>query len=81
MVKDFESLKKIVNEYDPVQLLDSASDNEYDSEVRKIVSLLSEDDDINSIADKVHKIFVDSFDEKLAGDKDTYLAIAKKILV
>lgn len=81
MIKDFKSIKNIVNEFDPIHLLDSTADNEYDSEVREIISLLSDNDNVNTVADKIYKVFIESFDEQLAGDKDVYIAIAQKILV
>ncbi|MEZ4180594.1 MAG: DUF1871 family protein [Candidatus Doudnabacteria bacterium] len=79
MIKNFESIKKIVNEADPINLLDSAPDNEYDHEIHEITLVIKEGDNTDVIADKIYKIFIESFDEQTAGDKKVYLSIAKKI--
>lgn len=70
--KFYLEARKIVNEVDPIHLLDVVPDDEYDFEVNTILENIK---DFSCI----YNIFVNAFDEKLAGDKSKYLYIARKL--
>jgi hypothetical protein len=76
-------LKKILNEVDPIGLIDEdtpESLDEYDSEIKEIlkvdISLMNNQE----LGELIHKVFVEYFNEELAGSKETYNAIADKFI-
>ncbi|MTH55012.1 DUF1871 family protein [Bacillus mangrovi] len=73
----FTEIKKIVNEWDPMELLPSAPDDEYEYEIGRIVSLVSKVDSINSLADGISHIFTKAFSENFT--KEKCLPVARKI--
>ncbi|WP_227938175.1 DUF1871 family protein [Alkalihalobacillus deserti] len=75
--KLFNIIKKIVNDWDPIGLLPSAPDDEYEFEVAKIVTLLNKADSVESLADGIATIFTKSFDWSLT--KEDCLPVAQKI--
>lgn len=79
----YESLKAIINEEDPLGLIDTdtpESFNEYDSEVREIlqkdVTLLTQD----ALATWIRDVFISSFNEDIARDRSKYDNIAEKFI-
>lgn len=54
-------VKKIINEWDPIDLLFHAPDDEYHSEIEEIQYLLSITDDSNELAKGIFNVFVASF--------------------
>lgn len=76
-------LREIVNEIDPVGLVDfdtPESLNEYEPELSEIlqedISLLNS----QQLSQRIHAVFVRFFNEELAGPKDNYNLIANKFL-
>ncbi|MBT4210072.1 MAG: hypothetical protein HOE19_04135 [Candidatus Komeilibacteria bacterium] len=81
--KNYELLKSIINEEDPLGLVDSdtpESLNEYDPEIEKIL----EKDIVNlgneELRDWIHEVFVSFFNEELVKGKDKYDSIANKFI-
>lgn len=56
-------IKKIINEWDPVNLFPAAPENEYSVEISKICKIIGQNKNISEIelANHIKKIFVDSF--------------------
>ena len=80
---NYELLKKIINEVDPIGLVDfdtPESLNEYDPELKaifkkNIVQLSKEE-----LGQWIYQVFVEFFDEKLAQRREQYDLIADRFL-
>lgn len=80
---NYELLRKIINEEDPLGLIDfdtPESLNEYEPELREIlkkdISLLGNEE----LGQWIYQIFIIFFSEKLVNGKEKYNLIAKKFL-
>ncbi len=73
----FNIVKKIVNEWDPVGLLPSAPDDEYEFEIARIVSLLSNVDTVNTLSDGIAQIFTKAFGWSFS--EEECLPVSRKI--
>ncbi len=81
--KYFELLKKVINQDDPLGLIDldtPESLNEYDPEIKEIlkkdiVSMKKEE-----LGEWIYQVFISFFNEELVNKKDKYYSIAEKIL-
>lgn len=60
-------VKRVIDEWDPIDLLFHAPDDEYHSEIEEIQHLLSITDDSEELAEGIFNVFVDSF------GKDTFI--------
>lgn len=60
-----EIVKIIIDEWDPIDLLSHAPSDEYCFEIERIYQLLQLTDDINSIAEGIYNIFVESFGDDI----------------
>lgn len=58
-------IKRVVDEWDPIDLLSHSPNDEYHSEIEEIQKLLSKTDDLDELAEGVFKIFVKSFGEEV----------------
>lgn len=56
-------VKRIIDEWDPVDLLSHAPNDEYCSEIEKIRCFLFSVDEADALADVIFKIFTESFAE------------------
>lgn len=75
-----EKVRKVVNDLDPIKLISGgAPEDEYDGEVGKIIVLTQKEIDVDSLADKIYTIFLESFGAELVGDRSIYLEIAQRI--
>jgi len=75
--KIFNIVKEIVNDWDPVGLLHSAPEDEYEIEITRIVSLLNKVDSVYTLSDGLGKVFTKAFD--CSFPKEECLPIAQKI--
>lgn len=76
----YKKVQQVINSVDPVGLVSGgAPEDEYDSQVNKIITLLQTDLEIETLTEEIHKIFIGSFGEETAGDKAKYLDIAEKV--
>jgi hypothetical protein len=73
----FKLVKKIVNAWDPIGLLPSAPDDEYEMEIGRIVALLNKVDSVYTLAEGIGRIFTKAFDWSFT--KEECLPIAQKI--
>ena len=77
----FEEVKKIVNMNDPVGLVEGgAPDDEYHTEIGKIVILLREDLEVETLANKIQGIFLEAFENDAELEKSTFLTISQQLL-
>ena len=79
--KKFKELRTIINQYDPIGLLDiGAPEDEYDSEVKTIIVQLDSNMTEQQVHDLVYREFLRWFDdESIAGQKNAYKDLAKDI--
>jgi hypothetical protein len=74
-------IRRILNKYDPVGLImDDLNPDEYDPEINKILEALDSNMTENDLAEEIYNIFVEFFDDKIAGNKDIYKKVAKEVL-
>ncbi|MDQ5886292.1 MAG: hypothetical protein QG626_253 [Patescibacteria group bacterium] len=74
-----ESVRSILRRVDPIGLISGgAPDSEYDMEALSIANIHARDPD--ELATKIHEIFVKAFDERTAGPRGKYEAIAAEIV-
>lgn len=81
--ENYTRLKKILNEVDPIGLIDfdtPESLNEYDPEIKEIlkqdISLMNN----RELGESIYMIFVEFFSEELVGSKDKYELIADRYI-
>ena len=75
------SIKTIIDEWDPIDLMTHAPNNEYHSEIAEIEILLKRTDNICELATGIHNVFINSFNSDIF--KKTYfecIQIAKKLI-
>lgn len=80
---DYILLKRILNEVDPIGLIDfdtPESLNEYEPELMEIfredvISL-----DAQNLGERIYQVFVQYFNEEIAGAKDAYDLVANRFL-
>lgn len=73
-----KKVKEVIDKHDPVGLISGgAPRDEYAGEVIKVIKLLPCDK--RKLVEEIYKVFVDSFDEQIAGDKSKYELIAGEI--
>lgn len=78
--KAMKTIKDIIDKNDPIGLINiGAPSDEYDSETKQISNGLDKCNSEEDVLNMVYKIFKDSFDEDIAGKKDTFKNIAKQI--
>lgn len=76
----FDEVKSIVNEVDPVGLIGGgAPENEYESQINKIISLLKSNN-TESLADDIYEIFLASFGTDMVSDRDKYKDMAAELI-
>ncbi|EYE87193.1 hypothetical protein Q428_14670 [Fervidicella metallireducens AeB] len=76
------SIKKIIDKWDPIDLLSHAPDDEYHSEISEIGELLkTSSNDLELIADGIYTVFSKSFRGEFSKTKDECKEIAKLILM
>jgi len=81
--EDYILLKEIVNEVDPVGLIDldtPESLNEYDSELKEILKEDISSLDREQLGQRIYGVFVQFFNEEIAGAREQYDSIAGRFL-
>ena len=75
------TVKRIINEWDPIQLLALAPSDEYDYEIHQIEIAAKEAVDVESLAKVIYNIFAESFGFDIFKKTiDVCTIIANKIL-
>lgn len=74
-------VKSVINDWDPIELLFHAPDDEYHSEIDEIQHLLRVTDDSAELAEGIFKVFVESFGQEIfKKSKDECKQIAQILL-
>jgi hypothetical protein len=77
-----DRVKKIIDEWDPSNLLSHAPDDEYDLEIRKITELLPTLKNTDELAVVIQNVFNQCFGNDFFDyDYNIYLSIARKIMI
>ena len=58
-------VKRVIDEWDPIDLLSHAPDDEYHSEIEEIEHLLCVTDDSGELAEGIFKVFVEAFGKEI----------------
>ncbi len=70
----------VLAKFDVLSLIEfGASVNEYDIEAKRIANRIYEVSSIQDVLDLTHSVFVECFDEKIAGSKERYVFVAEEI--
>ena len=79
---NYNTIKSIIDQWDPQLLLNIAPDDEYNPEIKKIVKFINASDYINDseLAKEIQNIFLLAFGSSFHKDYDTCIEISKKIL-
>lgn len=82
MGNSMDEIISIINEWDPINLLNICPTDEYLPEIKQIVSVISENNKMNYIdlGKIIYDIFVNFFGEEFKKDIDECNDIALKIL-
>ncbi|WML45434.1 DUF1871 family protein [Neobacillus sp. PS3-40] len=76
----FEVIQEIINEWDPLDLLSlDCPDDEYESEIQRIVSATLNKDNADKMAEKINEILYKTFGDDFKKSNDC-LQIAERIL-
>lgn len=63
-IKTFELVKGIINEWDPVNLIElGAPIDEYNNEISMIASKIKEESNVNDIAEVIYNTLIEMFDK------------------
>ena len=75
------NVKKIINEWDPIQLLAIAPSDEYDFEIQQIEAVVKETSDVKKVASVIYYTFTEAFGgDVFKKTMDECIIIASEIL-
>ena len=75
------TIKLIINDWDPINLLIHAPDDEYHSEIREIERLLKTTKNYTDLAEGIYDVFIEAFgNNSFKKSKSECRIIAQKIL-
>ena len=73
-------VKQAIDEADPIGLLAiGCPDDEYDPEIKRVLTYVNSYTDLDSLGQRIHQTFVEMFDEHIAGSPEVYQHIAQQI--
>ena len=73
-------IKEIINLWNPLKIVDISFYNEYSYEINRIIEELSKNISAQDLAEKINKIFKNSYNELYEIEKNEEIKIARKIL-
>lgn len=73
-------IKEIINLWDPLKIMDISFSNEYSYEINRIIEELSKNISAQDLAEKINKVFKNSYNESYEIEKNEEIQIARKIL-
>lgn len=80
-MKDYDEVKRMIDEWDPIDLLNIAPSDEYEYEVNQIIALLNHNLTENELAAEIFEVFKNEFgDGVFTKDENECFDIARKIL-
>jgi len=75
-------VKSVIDEWDPINLLSHAPNNEYHSEIEEIEQLLKHVKDCDLLAEGIYHVFLKSFGEiSFCKTRSECIVIAQKLLM
>jgi len=76
-----DNLRKIFNRYDPIGIYqdDETNFDEYDPEIKGLIIRFNRSKNRDDFLTEVHTVFVNLFDEKIAGQKSKYKDLANEV--
>ena len=75
-----EKVQATINKYDPIRLLKiGCPADEYRLEIKRIVPILRSTTGINQLHDAAYGVFVNMFDERIAGPKNDYRKLCEEL--
>ncbi|MEA4831880.1 hypothetical protein SDC9_124022 [bioreactor metagenome] len=74
------SIKLIINEWDPIDLLLHAPEDEYAFEIKEIKKLLNDNINLENLSEGIYEIFKLNFGDIFKKSKSDCILIAEKIL-
>lgn len=80
---NYELLKTIINEVDPLGLIDldtPESLDEYNPELKEICTKDINNLNVNELGDLIFQVFIDFFNKELAGNREIYIDIANTFI-
>ena len=72
-------IKKIINSWDPLKIMDISFSNEYSYEIKKIIGELLKNITIQNLRKEINKIFKNSYNGLYKIERNEEIEIAKKI--
>lgn len=57
-------IQRIINQWDPIELMDFCPCDEYHTEIEAIVTQVNKNPDCNTLGIEIYKIFLESFGEE-----------------
>ena len=79
LIKFGYDIKKIINSWDPLKIMDISFSNEYSYEIKKIIGELLKNVTIQNLRKEINKIFKNSYNGLYKIEKNEEIKIAKKI--
>ena len=80
LIEFWDEIKEIINLWDPLKIMDISFSNEYSYETNRIIEKLSKNISAQDLAEKINKIFKNSYNELYEIEKNEEIKIARKIL-
>ena len=79
LIKFGYDIKKIINSWDPLKIMDISFSNEYSYEIKKIIGELLKNITIQNLRKEINKIFKNSYNGLYKIEKNEEMEIAQKI--
>jgi Domain of unknown function (DUF1871) len=76
----YRLVKRVIDKWDPVDLLSHAPDDEYDPEIREITRMMNPSQTPEELAKIIENVFVDYFGDSYGCPFEECLAVAQKLL-
>ena len=79
LIKFGNDIKKIINEWDPLEIRNISFQNEYSNEIKRIQNEFLKNKTIKNLNEKIKKIFKEAYNGLYISSEEKELEIAKKI--
>lgn len=76
----YDKVEKVINEWDPIDLLPHAPKDEYRPEILKIVASFETTNNVNELAKVISEVFRRYFSDTFKRSEEECYVIAKKIV-
>jgi Domain of unknown function (DUF1871) len=76
----YRLVKRVIDEWDPVDLLSHAPPDEYDPEIREITRRMTPSQTPEELAESIERVFVEFFGEAHERTIEEFLVVAQRLL-